>query len=193
MESFSDGVFAVAITLLVLDLSVPSGGRSLIGALADEWPEFAAFAISFVVIGVIWVNHHAVLTTLPRADRTVLFANLALLMSIVVIPFATAMFARYATEGGDASHTAGALFAGAQLFMAITFSTLYVLVMRRSHADVDAADPVGRLRSTLRFGLGGFAYAVCIPLAFVNAVLVLAVCGGVAVYYVLDQVTVRPA
>jgi uncharacterized membrane protein len=188
LEAFSDGVFAVAITLLVLTLSVPPNGAVMSG-LADEWPEFAAFALSFVIIGVVWVNHHAVIRRLARADRVLLFVNLGLLMSVVLIPFTTALFARYLTRGGTDSHIAGALFSGALLLMGLGFIGLQTWAARHPHL-LKPGPPIDMsLRSFLRFGLGGICYAVCIGLSFVSAQLVLVIIGLLAAYYVVDQFT----
>ena len=101
LEAFSDGVFAVAITLLVLDLHVdPASGRTLAAQLGAEWPAFAAYSLSFLVIGVVWVNHHALLSLAARTDRKLLFYNLILLMWVAVIPFTTATLADYLRDGG---------------------------------------------------------------------------------------------
>src|SRR3954470_17218264 len=93
LEAFSDGVFAIAITLLVLDLTVPSTAEAheigLGAALAAEWPTYFAYLVSFLVIGVIWINHHTMFTLVSRVDRRVLFVNLSLLLTISVIPFPT--------------------------------------------------------------------------------------------------------
>src|SRR5579864_8926978 len=121
VEAFSDGVFAVAITLLVLDLRTPETTGSLIGALADEWPVFAAFAISFLVIGVVWVNHHTLFHQLDHVDRALLFLNLGLLMTVVLIPFTTSLFAQYVGHPGTQAQVAAALFNGAQLLMGLAF------------------------------------------------------------------------
>ena len=90
LEAFSDGVFAVAITLLALDLTVegPGHGR-LLDQLHDKWPAFLAYLISFFMIGIIWVNHHALVRSIIKVDRMLLFLNLVLLLFVVLIPFAT--------------------------------------------------------------------------------------------------------
>jgi uncharacterized membrane protein len=75
LEAFSDGVFAVAITLLVLEINIP-GGENLWHQLKEDWPSFASFFVRFWVIGIIWVNHHGVIDHLKRADRGVLYLNL---------------------------------------------------------------------------------------------------------------------
>ena len=96
LEAFSDGVFAVAITLLALNLTVagPGHGR-LTHQLATHWPSFAAYVISFFMIGIIWVNHHALIRSITVVTRTLLFLNLLLLLFVVLIPFATATVAEY--------------------------------------------------------------------------------------------------
>jgi hypothetical protein len=99
LESFSDGVIAVAITLLVLGLHVPSPGakphHSLIYALANNWPAYAAYITSFVTIGIIWINHHVMINRLTEVDRPILILNLLLLMTIGALPFATDLMATY--------------------------------------------------------------------------------------------------
>ena len=94
LEAFSDGVFAVAITLLALNLTVTGpGGARLTDQLGSHWPAFVAYLISFFMIGIIWVNHHALVKTVKTVDRTLLFLNLVLLLFVVLIPFATATVA----------------------------------------------------------------------------------------------------
>ncbi len=94
LEAFSDGVFAVAITLLALNLAVAGTGHGpLLHQLGEHWPSFIAYLISFFTIGIIWVNHHALVRSIAVVDRTLLFLNLLLLLFVVVIPFATATLA----------------------------------------------------------------------------------------------------
>src|SRR6266566_22821 len=106
LEAFSDGVFAIAITLLVLDLAVPARNRSepggLAAALGHQWPSYFAYLVSFLIIGIIWVNHHTVFDTVRLVDRPVLFANLALLLVVSALPFPTRLLAEYLTAGPDA-------------------------------------------------------------------------------------------
>src|SRR4051794_19079406 len=97
VEAFSDGVFAIAITLLVLDVRVPEdlehGG--LWRALGHIWPSYAGYAVSFFAIGIMWVNHHDLFSTVARVDRRLLFLNLAILGLIGFLPFPTAILARF--------------------------------------------------------------------------------------------------
>ncbi len=191
MEAFSDGVMAIAITLLVLDLVVPARdqlhGRSLLSALGAEWPSYLAYVVSFLVIGIIWVNHHAMFTRVRRVDRWVLFANLALLLVVSAIPFPTRLLAEYLTAPGPDSHIAAAVYSATMLVMSLACSGLWLAVTRDAallHEDVDPAASRAAIR---RFGAGTVVYAATIGLSFVNAVLTLVVHGLIALYYCFDQ------
>src|SRR3954470_3464611 len=129
LEAFSDGVFAVAITLLVLEIAIPAGG-DLWDKLGDEWPSFASFFVSFWVIGIIWVNHHGVIDHLKQADRGVLYLNLLVLMSVVVIPFSTALPAEHLNSEADETGAA-AVYAGSLVLMASSFGPLWEYITRR--------------------------------------------------------------
>ena len=188
LEAFSDGVMAVAITLLALDLVVPTPGRgSLLTQLGDRWPEFAAYAISFFIIGIIWVNHHARINLVARVDRTLLFLNLLLLLFVVLIPFATAMVAAYLTSGNEDSHIAMALYAVVMEGMALSFGAMFEWSLRegRSHVHVP---PEQRRATRLRTSLGEFVYAVVFGVAFINAQIALAITALTAIYYIFAPV-----
>jgi uncharacterized membrane protein len=196
LVAFSDAVFAIAITLLVLDLAVPardqvrSGG--LASALAHQWPTYFAYLVSFLVIGIIWVNHHTMFSKVNLVDRPVLFANLALLLFVSVLPFPTRLLAEYLTAGSDA-HTAAAVYSGTMLAMGLSFSVLWIAVTRDVgllHEEVDAGASRAALR---RFGLGNLAYLATIGLSFVNAIATLSVHAGLALYYCFDQLSTPKA
>ena len=189
VEAFSDGVFAVAITLLVLDLHIPATTGSLIAALADEWPAFAAFAISFLVIGIVWVNHHTLFHLLSHVDRVLLFINLGLLMSIVLIPFVTALFADHVAKGGSQASVAGVLYNAAMLLMGAGFQSSVLWVSHHHGLLREQLRPLTRAQ-LLRYGVGPIVYLACIPLSFWNPVVVLLIDAVVAVYYIFDQASV---
>jgi uncharacterized membrane protein len=183
LEAFSDGVFAVAITLLVLEITIPTG-EDLWHELKDEWPSFAAFFVSFWVIGIIWVNHHGVIDHLKRADRGVLYLNLLLLMSVVLIPFATALMAEHLKSGAD-EHVAAAVYAGAFVLMAVAFGVLWEYITRhREKLGVELSDEEVRRRS-LAFQIGNPFYAIAVIVAFISPAAVLAIIGALAVYYMV--------
>jgi uncharacterized membrane protein len=190
LEAFSDGVFAIAITLLVLDLAVPlreaTPRGKLAGALTDQWPSYFAYLVSFMIIGIIWVNHHTMFDKVRRVDRAVLFANLALLLIVSVIPFPTHLMAEYLTAGAD-SHIAAAIYSATMLAMGLAFGGLWICVTRNDrllHEHIDSANSRAALR---RFGLGNIFYLATIGVSFVSAIATLTLHAALAIYYCFDQ------
>lgn len=185
LESFSDGVIAVAITLLVLGIAVPTPGRtpSLAHALGVKWPEFAAYVISFVTIGIIWINHHAMINRLRDADHAILILNLLLLMSIGMIPFATGLMASY-LRAPHGESVAAAVYGGSFLLMAVLFAALNRLILLRK-TELHASEmPLARRRQILaRSVVGLIPYAIATALAFVSPYVTLAICAVLAAFY----------
>jgi uncharacterized membrane protein len=183
LEAFSDGVFAIAITLLVLEIGVPEAGHGgLWDALTEEWPSFAAFAVSFLVIGIIWVNHHGVVDHIKRANRGVLYLNLLLLFSVAFIPFPTALLAEHLDAGVD-EEVAAAVYMGAMSLMAVSFSVLWTYITtHRQELGVDLGDEEVRRRTRL-FTAGAPVYLASIVIAFVSPGAVLVINALLAVYY----------
>jgi uncharacterized membrane protein len=190
LEAFSDGVFAIAITLLVLDLVVPAHEEAavhgLAHALASEWPAYFAYLVSFLVIGIIWVNHHAMFDRVRYVDRRVLFANLLLLLTVSVIPFPTRLLADYLTAA-DGSHIAAAVYSASMLVMGLSFALLWASLTRDRQLLHESIDRHAARAGLRRFALGNVVYLVTIGLSFVNATLTLALHGLIAVYYCFDQ------
>jgi uncharacterized membrane protein len=193
LEAFSDGVFAVAITLLALDLAIGGPGPhqlTLAAKLADHWPAFAAYAVSFATIGIIWVNHHMLFRNFSEIDRTLLFVNLLLLFFVVSIPFATSTIAAYLRGGTGNASLAAAIYQGVFEGMSISFTLLFRWAIRREHLQIALTPGLAR-RATIRFGIGNLGYIAGIGVAFVNAPASLALSGLVAVYYIFEQTPVR--
>jgi uncharacterized membrane protein len=191
MEAFSDGVFAVAITLLVLQFTVPevqSGGLS--AALLGQWPGLLAYAASFLTIGVMWVNHHAALSHLKTVDRAILFINLVLLLFVVLVPYPTALLGHYLRSGQD-SAVAAAFYGVIMTCIAIGFQALVGWAATHPNLlkpGIDAA----RMRSALpRYAIGLVVYAASIGLAFVSAWLVVGFYAAAALYYAFNQLEVN--
>jgi TMEM175 potassium channel family protein len=183
LEAFSDGVFAIAITLLVLELNVPTG-EHLWHDLKEEWPSFAAFFVSFWVIGIIWVNHHGVLDHLARADRGVLYLNLLLLFTVVFIPFPTALLAEHLKSGAD-EQAAAIVYSGAFLAMSLAYGALWSYITHRRHLlGVELTDEQVR-RVSRRFQVGTPLYALQLAFAFISPAVVLAINAALALYYML--------
>jgi uncharacterized membrane protein len=190
LEAFSDGVFAIAITLLVLDLAVPARDQVRTGglgsALAHEWPSYFAYLVSFLVIGIIWVNHHTMFSKVNLVDRPVLFANLALLLVVSALPFPTRLLAEYLTAGSDA-HIAAAIYSSTMLAMGLAYSVLWIAVTRDVGLLHEHVDPVASRAALRRFGIGNIVYLATIGLSFVSAIATLSVHAALALYYCFDQ------
>ncbi|MGD0239237.1 MAG: TMEM175 family protein [Streptosporangiaceae bacterium] len=187
LEAFSDGVFAVAITLLALDLTVAGPGHGpLIDQLYDKWPAFLAYLISFSMIGIVWVNHHALVRSILKVNRTLLFLNLVLLLFVVLIPFATATEADYFPSNGSDARLAMALYAGVFLGMSAGFGGIFEWTLHGQRVY----QPVPRERhwaARVRFVGGGLVYVIAIVVASFSAVASFVLIALVAVYYILEN------
>jgi uncharacterized membrane protein len=191
LEAFSDGVLAIAVTLLVLDLHVPSvrPGVSLAHELGRQWPNFAAYAVSFATIGIIWINHHAMIQRLKAVDHAILILNLGLLLTIGLLPFTTALMAAY-LDGAHGQHLAAAIYSGSLLLMSVMFgATNRHILFRKAHL-LGGTLPEEDRRAILMRGVAGLApYALATALAFVSPYATLAICGAVAALYALPRTT----
>ena len=195
LEAFSDGVLAIAITLLVIEIRPPElhQGQRLAPALWAQWPSYLAYLVSFLTIGVIWLNHHRVFDQVARVDGPLLLLNLDLLLWTGLIPFPTAVVAEHLGDGGEAARTAAALYCGVLLLMSLAFGALFAWV---THTDrlLHRPPPPGVVRAARRrFMLGLVVYAAALALSWVSAPLALALCGLMALYYAFDQASVPAA
>lgn len=191
LEAFSDGVFAVAITLLALDLTVAGPGNGPLGhLLVRAWPSFAAYLVSFLTIGIIWVNHHTLFKNFAAIDRPLLFVNLLLLFFVVGIPFATRTVADYLGPGGANASLAVAIFQAVGEGMSLAFGFLFWWAVRREHLKVSLPPEAAR-RATIRFSIGNVGYIVAIGVAFLSPLTSLLISLLVAIYYVFEQTPSR--
>ncbi len=189
LESFSDGVIAVAITLLVLNIAVPDPRHTthLGHALGRQWPAYAAYATSFITIGIIWINHHVMVGRLARADHSILILNLILLLTIGVIPFGTSLLASYLRQG-NGENLAAAVYSGTFLLMAVAFAALNrQILLRRPHLLSVELSLERRRRILLRSISGLLPYVVATALAVVSPYVTLAICAALAVFYALPR------
>jgi uncharacterized membrane protein len=189
VEAFSDGVFAIAITLLVLELHAPEGGEGdLWQALLDEWPQFAGYVVSFFIIGIMWVNHHSMFRQFVRSDRPLLFYNLLLLLWTALLPFPTALISRNLGDGGTNAKVAEAVYSANLTLAAIAFSLIWAHAIRHGRL---ISQPLGRQaewRSIGRFSVGTFLYGATIGIAFLSPGAALAIQFALAMYYFFEQV-----
>jgi uncharacterized membrane protein len=184
LETFSDGVFAIAATLLVLELNT-SGEGSLTHQLLQLWPSYAAYAVSFVTIGIMWINHHEIFRHVVRANRTFLAINVLFLLVIAFIPFPTHVLAANLT-GGDA--TAAAFFYGlTNVLMAIMFSSLWFYAARGDRLLGPAPDRRAVTGISRSFRPGIPAYALATLSALISSWLAVSLYAALALFYVLES------
>lgn len=187
LESFSDGVLAVAITLLVLNITPPplDTPGTLGHKLLVQWPQYAAYVTSFTTIGIIWINHHVMIGRLRQTDHSILMLNLLLLMTIGLIPFGTSLFADY-LKAGHGDHLAAGVYSGVFLAMAIAFAALNRhILFHRTHL-LRTEIPLERRRQILARSIRGLVpYIVATALAAVSPYITLAITLGLALYYAL--------
>ena len=177
LETFADGVFAIAATLLILNVD---GAK---GSLTSIWPQYVGYAVSFVTIGIIWVNHHTVMNQFDRVDRRFLFFNVVLLMCVAFVPFPTRLIAEHVRGGGLEGP---ALVYGATMTtMATTYLGLWLYGVRRLlRADADPRTIRGITRSYLP---GTWIYLGSTLLAFVSPLASVVGFGLIALFYVVES------
>jgi uncharacterized membrane protein len=189
VEAFSDGIFAIAITLLVLNIRVPlpdltGHGSTLLPALLRLWPAYLGYLISFFTIGIMWVNHHSMFVLIRRTDRYFLLISVFFLMCIAVLPFPTAVLAEYLPEP-KGRRVAVALYSATFVLIAVAYNALWWYAVRGGRLLDENADREAVRTISRRYMLGPIAYGISFALAFVDAWASLAVHGVLAAYFLL--------
>jgi uncharacterized membrane protein len=188
LQSLCDGVFAIAITLLVLTIGQPDDYRDLAHQLADRWPSLAAYVVSFAIIGIMWLNHHTVFRQVDRIDRGFFYCNLFLLMTIVFIPYPTGVFGE-ALRLSQGARTAAIVYSATMTINSCAWAAtwLYASVGRRL---LDPAFPEDQRRTAnILFTAGGLVYLASIGVAFINPYACLAFHAVLAAYYAFDPIS----
>ena len=184
IEAFSDGVFAVAITLLVLNIQAPVTPDKLTDAALLEffraqWPTLLAFLTSFATIGIMWINHHRLFTHIKRADNNLLVLNLLLLLVIIFYPFPTALVAQQYAAHPEA-HYAALLYSGTSVILALVFNLLWRYAADKNRlldpkADLHAVESItrqyrfGPLLYLIIFAVAWFSTPACVILSLLLA------------------------
>jgi len=185
LEAFSDGVFAIAATLLILNVSVDSAN-----ALPDEllriWPSYVAYAVSFVTIGIIWANHHTVMAQISHVNRTFLVLNTLFLLVVAFIPFPTHLLSEYILQPTGAQAAAIA-YGITGMLIAVTFNILWRYAasgrrLLRSNASARTVDGITR-----SYVPGPFLYAAGTAVALANPYVSAGIYAAIAVFYVIES------
>lgn len=198
LEAFSDGVFAVAITLLVLNIKIPgieSSSEKLLSdaevwrALLAQWPMLVAYVTSFATIGIMWLNHHRLFVHIRRTDTTLMLLNLLLLLIIVFIPVPTALLSEYLTD--TSQHAAAIVYTGTNFLMACCFNALWGYASYRgrlfgSKVDIHSATAISQ-----QYFLGPLLYILIFALSFINVPLSILLCFILALYFAVPGRALR--
>lgn len=187
IEAFSDGVFAIAVTLLILEVKVPPVGSGRLGAsLVQQWPSYFAFVLSFAFIGIMWINHHRMFNHIRRADEGLLILNLVLLLGVTSVPFPTAVLAT--NLRGPDGRIATVIYSGTYLVIAIFFNFLwrYALSHRLLGHEVDRASAEKLSR---QYAGGPVLYLICFGLAWVSVTASLTLNLALAIFFALPPAT----
>ena len=188
IEAFSDGMFAIAITLLILEIKAPvnpSGG--LARGLLQQWPSYLAFLLSFFYIGVMWMNHHRMFTHIRRSNDTLLVLNLLLLLGVTAVPFPTALLA--ANLGTPDQRTAALFYNGVFVVIAVFFNVLWRYAVSRQLVDKSLASSAASI--SRQYAVGPLMYVLCMVLAWVDVRASLALNVALAVYFALPASLLR--
>jgi uncharacterized membrane protein len=150
LEAFSDGIFAIAITLLILEVRAPEKGNDLWGALREQWPSYFGYVLSFLIIGIMWANHTHIFRLIRRTDHLLSMLNLLLLMTIAFLPFPTAVLAR---NIGNAATVKAAtiLYSGSILLTAIPWSLMWGHAARAGLVE-GPDDELLRVKRSFQYG-----------------------------------------
>jgi uncharacterized membrane protein len=190
LEAFSDGVFGIAMTLLVLDIKVPRApdliGRSGLGeALLLQWPTYVSYVLSFVTVLIMWTNHHKLFRLIRRSNHTFLMINGMLLMFVTLVPFPTALLAEHIAKPGAAM--AAAVYSGTFVLIAVLFNVLWRYASHRGRLLARGHDreAVGAITRQYRFG--PLMYLAAFLLAFVNVPASVGLCALLAIFFALPE------
>ncbi len=183
LETFSDGVFAIAATLLILEIRPPEHG-SLASGLTHLWPSYLAYAISFATIGIMWINHHTLFRQVAVVNRTFLAINVLFLLVIAFLPFPTEVLAR--NLHGEA-RSAAVFYGLVNVLMAVMFSAVWFYAAAGRRLIDPAADPRVVSGISRSFAPGIPSYAVATVSAFISAWLAVGLFAALAVFYVLES------
>jgi uncharacterized membrane protein len=188
IESFSDGVFAIAITLLVLEIKFPSldtvATRGMAMALVDNWPSYLAFLISFITILVIWSHHHWIFAAIRRADLVLVYWNGLLLLFVTFVPFPTRLLSEYLLH--QEAKVAASLYTGTFLSISLVFHGLWRHASKQGKLlaiDATTSDVKNSLRITSHYRLGPILYSCTFGTSFVTEIGSVTMCLLLALFF----------
>jgi uncharacterized membrane protein len=193
IEAFSDGVFAIAITLLILEIKIPtSSDGHLSSSLIRQWPSYISFLASFAFIGIMWINHHRLFTHIRRSDNVLLILNLLLLLGVTSVPFPTAVLAANLGQGDQ--RTAAMLYSATYVFIAVVFNFLWRYATGSKHGLLAPdVDPAAVKQISFQYALGPVLYLISFALAWVSVTSSLLLNLTLACFFAIPPTALRRA
>jgi uncharacterized membrane protein len=189
IEAFSDGVFAIAITLLVLEIKIPhpadgqTASFDLAHALMRQWPNYFAYVLSFVTIGIYWANHHYIFKLYRKTSHCFILLNIVFLMAISFLPFPTAVLGDFIADL-DHARAAVVFYSSGLLLPAVTWFLMWIYAVRTRIVD-ERLEPAFVRRLTWQYMLSVIFYLTAVALAFFHAISSLVLCVGLTLLYLL--------
>ena len=195
IEAFSDGIFGIAITLLILNIKVPKaadihGKASLLQALGAQWPAYLSYLNSFLTVLIMWMNHHKLFRHIRRGDHLFMIFNGLLLMGVTIVPFPTAILAEYINT--PEARTAAAVYSGSYLAIAILFYVLWHYASRSPELLARNHDRESMAAISRQYRFGPLLYLIAFVLAFVSVWASVGACIALAIFFAFPGVAKRP-
>jgi uncharacterized membrane protein len=189
LEAFSDGVFAIAITLLVLDIKVPhgEGAGTLLSALAQQWPNYLAFLGSFLTILIMWASHHTIFAFIKRTSHSLLFVNGLLLMGVTLVPFPTALVAEYL--GKPDQNIAAMIYCALFTLIALCYNLLWYIASYNLRLMDKRTDPKWVATISHRYRFGPTVYFIAVVVSYFSAIGGMLITIALALYFALPSNT----
>jgi uncharacterized membrane protein len=184
LHALIDGVFAIALTLLVLDLPRPEGSNVLVHDLAHSWPSYVAYVVSFATIGLVWIEHHGMMGAVVSINRRFLERTLVFLLFVSIIPWPTALASSYADTGQ--ARTAAVMYAAVMMLMGLSFAACWRYLDQHPELVSNPARPAFPA-GTRRALTGGAVYLVAIAVAFISPPASFAIDAAIAAYFALTR------
>ncbi len=190
IEAFSDGVFAIAITLLVLDLHVPeldsiTNSHALIIRLQESWPSYLAFTISFSSIFIMWVNHHKVFKQIYRRNSSLMFANGLILFLVTCVSYPTAFLSRFYDT--SSAEIVVAIYTGMFVLINLSFNLLWFIASR--HRELlrpgITDEAIGKISRNYLYGFP--TYLTAFAVSFISPAIALAICVSLWIFWALSS------
>ena len=183
---FSDGVFAIAITLLVIEISIPEFGHgrdAMLESLKEEWPSYVSYVVGFLAIGSVWMNHHHIFGYIARITQPFLFVNVIFLMTVAFIPWVTAVLAE-SLRSAEERQLAITIYLGVLILMAWSFNGLWWVASRMDLIDHEL-DPDQCKAISRSYPLGAGVMTVSFLVSFLNDVVAIAIYAALVVFYIV--------